>query len=149
MQSRESLEIRDDGDTAHVERVLPRAFVPSFASLDLADTREGMFHGRAVPQLGATLGLVLAGAQHLEQRFLGVNGDTASAGGGAGRAERTRLADRGRKAQYVVMYPLPVLQAMIDEAHRLGKKTGCHVYGGEGLRNAIVAGCDTIEHAWP
>ena len=50
--------------------------------------------------------------------------------------------------QYVVTYPLPVLQAMIDEAHRLGRKTGCHVYGGEGERNAIVAGCDTIEHAW-
>jgi imidazolonepropionase-like amidohydrolase len=50
--------------------------------------------------------------------------------------------------QYVVTYPLPVLQAMIDEAHRLGHKTGCHVYGGDGQRNAIVAGCDTIEHAW-
>ena len=50
--------------------------------------------------------------------------------------------------QYVVTYPLPVLQAMIDEAHRLGKKTGCHVYVGEGQRNAIAAGCDTIEHAW-
>jgi imidazolonepropionase-like amidohydrolase len=50
--------------------------------------------------------------------------------------------------QYVVTYPLLVLQAMIDEAHRLGKKTGCHVYGGEGQRNAIVSGCDTIEHAW-
>ena len=50
--------------------------------------------------------------------------------------------------QYVVTYPLTVLQATIDEAHRLGKKTGCHVYGGEGQRNAIVAGCDTIEHAW-
>jgi len=52
------------------------------------------------------------------------------------------------EAQYVVMYPLPVLQALIDETHRLGKKAGCHVYGGEGQKNAIVAGCDTIEHAW-
>jgi imidazolonepropionase-like amidohydrolase len=51
-------------------------------------------------------------------------------------------------AQYVVTYPLPVLQALIDETHRLGKKAGCHVYGGEGQKNAIVAGCDTIEHAW-
>jgi imidazolonepropionase-like amidohydrolase len=50
--------------------------------------------------------------------------------------------------QYAVTYPLPVLQAMIDEAHRLGHKTGCHVYGGEGQRNAIVAGCDTIEHGF-
>jgi imidazolonepropionase-like amidohydrolase len=52
------------------------------------------------------------------------------------------------EAQYVVTYPLPVLQAIIDETHRLGKKAGCHVYGGEGQRNAIVAGCDTIEHAF-
>ena len=50
--------------------------------------------------------------------------------------------------QYQVTYPLPVLQALIDETHRLGKKTGCHVYGGEGQRNAIVAGCDTIEHGF-
>lgn len=52
------------------------------------------------------------------------------------------------KDQYVVTYPLPVLQALIDETHKLGKKAGCHVYGGEGQRNAIVAGCDTIEHGF-
>jgi imidazolonepropionase-like amidohydrolase len=50
--------------------------------------------------------------------------------------------------QYEVMYPLPVLQALIDETHRLGHKTGCHVYGGEGQKNAIIAGCDTIEHGF-
>ena len=49
---------------------------------------------------------------------------------------------------YQVTYPLPVLQAIIDETHRLGKKAGCHVYGGDGQRNAIVAGCDTIEHGF-
>ena len=43
---------------------------------------------------------------------------------------------------------MPVLQALIDETHRLGNKTGCHVYGGEGQKNAIIAGCDTIEHAF-
>ena len=52
------------------------------------------------------------------------------------------------QAQYVVTYPLPVLQALIDETHRLGKKTACHVLGGEGQKNAVVAGCDTIEHAY-
>jgi len=52
------------------------------------------------------------------------------------------------EAKYVVTYPLPVLQALIDETHRLGRKAGCHVYGGEGLQNAITAGCDTIEHAF-
>ena len=52
------------------------------------------------------------------------------------------------QAEYEVTYPLPVLQAAIDETHRLGKKAGCHNYGGEGLNNAIVAGCDTIEHGF-
>ncbi len=51
-------------------------------------------------------------------------------------------------ARYAVTYPLPVLQALIDETHRLGKKAACHAYGGEGQHNAIVAGCDTIEHAF-
>jgi imidazolonepropionase-like amidohydrolase len=52
------------------------------------------------------------------------------------------------EAQYIVTYPMSVLQALIDETHRLGHKAGCHVYGGEGQRNAIVAGCDTIEHGF-
>src|SRR5207248_3512463 len=52
------------------------------------------------------------------------------------------------EAQYQLTYPLPVLQALIDETHRLGHKAGCHVFGGEGLENSITAGCDTIEHAY-
>ena len=50
--------------------------------------------------------------------------------------------------QYVTTYPLPVLEALIDEAHRLGRKTACHVFGGDGLTNTIAAGCDTVEHAY-
>jgi imidazolonepropionase-like amidohydrolase len=49
---------------------------------------------------------------------------------------------------YVTTYPLAVLQALIDETHRLGKKAGCHVFGGEGLANTITAGCDSVEHAF-
>jgi imidazolonepropionase-like amidohydrolase len=56
--------------------------------------------------------------------------------------------DTAGKAHYQLMYPMPVLQALIDETHRLRKKAACHVLGGEGQRNAIVAGCDTIEHAF-
>jgi imidazolonepropionase-like amidohydrolase len=52
------------------------------------------------------------------------------------------------EAQYVTTYPLAVLQALVDETHRLGHKTACHVFGGEGLQNAIAAGCDTVEHAF-
>jgi imidazolonepropionase-like amidohydrolase len=52
------------------------------------------------------------------------------------------------EAQYVLMYPLPVLQALVDETHRLGKKAACHAFGGEGLQNAITAGCDSVEHGY-
>jgi imidazolonepropionase-like amidohydrolase len=37
--------------------------------------------------------------------------------------------------------------AIVDEAHRHGKKAACHAFGGEGLRNCVEAGADTIEHA--
>jgi imidazolonepropionase-like amidohydrolase len=50
--------------------------------------------------------------------------------------------------QFVVTYPLDVMQALDDEAERLGVKTGSHAYGGAGLQNAITAGHagDSIEH---
>ncbi len=38
------------------------------------------------------------------------------------------------------------VQAMVDEAHRHRRGVACHAYGGEGLRNCIVAGADSIEH---
>jgi imidazolonepropionase-like amidohydrolase len=52
------------------------------------------------------------------------------------------------EAQYVLTYPLPVLQALMDETHRLGKKAACHAFGGEGLQNSITAGCDSVEHGY-
>jgi imidazolonepropionase-like amidohydrolase len=39
------------------------------------------------------------------------------------------------------------VEAIVDEAHRHGKKTACHAFGGEGLRNCVEAGSDDIEHA--
>jgi len=39
------------------------------------------------------------------------------------------------------------VEAIVDEAHRHDKKVACHAFGGEGLRNCIEAGVDTIEHA--
>jgi imidazolonepropionase-like amidohydrolase len=50
--------------------------------------------------------------------------------------------------QVAVTYPLEVMQALDDEAQRLGVRTGSHAYGGAGLQNAITAGHagDSIEH---
>jgi imidazolonepropionase-like amidohydrolase len=36
--------------------------------------------------------------------------------------------------------------ALVDEAHRLGLKIAAHAHGTAGIRTAIVAGADTIEH---
>jgi imidazolonepropionase-like amidohydrolase len=52
------------------------------------------------------------------------------------------------EARYVLQYPLPVLQALVDETHRLGKKAACHAFGGDGLQYSITAGCDSVEHGY-
>lgn len=42
---------------------------------------------------------------------------------------------------------LEEVQAVVDEAHRLGLKVACHTYGGEGLHSCIAAGVDATQHA--
>jgi imidazolonepropionase-like amidohydrolase len=49
---------------------------------------------------------------------------------------------------YSATHPAEVLKAMIEEAHRLGKRTGCHSFGGDGLRDSVLYGCDSIEHGY-
>ncbi len=38
------------------------------------------------------------------------------------------------------------VEAIVDEAHRLGLKVACHTYGGEGMRSCIKAGVDAPNH---
>jgi imidazolonepropionase-like amidohydrolase len=38
------------------------------------------------------------------------------------------------------------IEALVDEAHALGRRVMCHALGGPGLRMAIEAGVDSIEH---
>lgn len=38
------------------------------------------------------------------------------------------------------------VQAIVDEAHRLGLKVACHTYGGEGMASCIDAGVDAPNH---
>jgi imidazolonepropionase-like amidohydrolase len=42
---------------------------------------------------------------------------------------------------------LEEVQAVVDEAHRLGLKVACHTYGGEGMRSCVDAGVDATQHA--
>ena len=38
------------------------------------------------------------------------------------------------------------VQAVVDEAHRMGLKVACHTYGGDGMRSCINAGVDLSMH---
>jgi len=38
------------------------------------------------------------------------------------------------------------VNAIVDEAHRLGLKVACHTYGGEGMKSCINAGVDAPNH---
>lgn len=51
---------------------------------------------------------------------------------------------------YEMTYPLDVVQAIDQEAQRLGLYTGAHAYGGEGLQNAVTGALrgDSIEHGF-
>ena len=46
------------------------------------------------------------------------------------------------------VWPLPVLQAIINETHKHGQRVGCHALGGQGLTDTITAGCDSVEHGY-
>jgi len=41
---------------------------------------------------------------------------------------------------------LEEVEAIVDEAHRLGLKVACHTYGGEGMRSCLTAGVDSPNH---
>jgi len=41
---------------------------------------------------------------------------------------------------------LEEVEAIVDEAHRLGLKVACHTYGGEGMHSCLTAGVDAPNH---
>ena len=43
-------------------------------------------------------------------------------------------------------YGLAELRALVREAHAQGRRVACHAVGGPGLRTAVAAGVDSIEH---
>ncbi len=52
------------------------------------------------------------------------------------------LGDDPKASQYT----LEELKTIVTEAHRLGRKVAAHAHGGEGIKFAVLAGVDSIEH---
>jgi imidazolonepropionase-like amidohydrolase len=44
-------------------------------------------------------------------------------------------------------YTLEEMQAIVGEAHKLGRKVAAHAHGTSAIRDAIIAGVDSVEHA--
>jgi imidazolonepropionase-like amidohydrolase len=44
-------------------------------------------------------------------------------------------------------YTLEEMQAIVDEAHKLGRKVAAHAHGTQSIKDAIKAGVDSIEHS--
>ena len=44
-------------------------------------------------------------------------------------------------------YTLEEMEAIVDESHTHGRKVAAHAHGNEGIKRAILAGVDSIEHA--
>ncbi|MDH3647787.1 MAG: amidohydrolase family protein [Gammaproteobacteria bacterium] len=44
-------------------------------------------------------------------------------------------------------YTLEEMQALVNEAHMHGRKVAAHAHGAEGIKRAITAGVDSIEHS--
>ena len=47
----------------------------------------------------------------------------------------------------MTQYTLEEMQAIVDESHTHDRKVAAHAHGNEGIKRAIVAGVDSIEHA--
>jgi imidazolonepropionase-like amidohydrolase len=59
--------------------------------------------------------------------------------------------DRSNEIEKGAVHGIPTFtvdeaKAIVDEAHREKRRVACHARGIEGVENALVAGCDSIEH---
>lgn len=59
-----------------------------------------------------------------------------------------KLVAQNRTVASSYYYSLEEIRAAVDEAHRAGLTVAVHVSGGEGARNAILGGADSIEHGF-
>jgi imidazolonepropionase-like amidohydrolase len=50
-------------------------------------------------------------------------------------------------AVFAQQYNFEEMKALVDEAHMLGLKVAVHAHGASGIKDAIRAGVDTVEHA--
>jgi len=136
-----------------------------YADVELKRAIEtGLVQGPRILPAGPILNTTAAGNGYFPLDFKPAEPDITANGPGALRAGVRELAHYG--ADHVKihttgrfyfkpdgeMFNTPLLtleemKAVVDEAHRQGMFVATHTYGGEGLKIAIEAGVDDIQHA--
>jgi imidazolonepropionase-like amidohydrolase len=58
----------------------------------------------------------------------------------------TEGAAEGDNLENETQFTLAEMQAAVEEAHRYGKRVAAHAHGADGVKQAIRAGVDSIEH---
>ncbi len=105
--------------------------------------------GRALAPTGGQFPSVVPEAQNLiEQEYVTVNGPDE-----ARKAVRQSLYDGADCIKVIVdngpvTLSLEEMKAIVEEAHRLGKKVAAHAIAEQAVTNAALAGVDSIEHAY-
>src|SRR5262245_43326761 len=58
----------------------------------------------------------------------------------------TEGGGEGNNVASETQFTLEEMKAIVDEAHRYGKKVAAHAHGTDGIKTAVKAGVDSIEH---
>jgi imidazolonepropionase-like amidohydrolase len=58
----------------------------------------------------------------------------------------TEGGGEGRNLENETQYSLEEMRAIVEEAHRYGKKVAAHAHGVDGIKTALRAGVDSVEH---
>ncbi|MFY9529418.1 MAG: amidohydrolase family protein [Candidatus Acidiferrales bacterium] len=136
-----------------------------YADVELKRAIEsGLVQGPRILPAGPLLAVTAPGNEFFPLEFKPLEPDLVADGPEALRAGVRQLAHYGvdhikihttgrfyfKPNGEMVNQPLLTLEemkAVVDEAHRLGLFVATHSYGGDGLKSAIEAGVDDIQHA--
>jgi len=88
------------------------------------------------------------GAQEVSGEAEAIKAVREQAGHGADWIKIYADYGRGPGGKTVPTFSEPELRVMVDEAHSAGRRVAMHATTPEGMRRAILAGADTVEHGY-
>ncbi|MDI7276281.1 MAG: amidohydrolase family protein, partial [Anaerolineae bacterium] len=134
--------VRDLGGRNHIEFAVRRAI------------QEGLYPGPRLVLAGKIISMTSAGADYWPGMYREADGpdqvrkatrEELKAGADVIKVMATGAA-MAPGEQPAAQYTVQEMRAAVEEAHKVGKPVAAHASGIEGIRNALAAGVDHIEH---